>query len=83
MKHCGRAVEQHLKALRAGKTSLMISPRHEEARKVASVVRERLKAEGALGIENYPVSVLRRMDPGPDQALSGIGCNRALRSFSI
>jgi hypothetical protein len=33
-----RAVEQHLKALRAGKTSLMISPRHEEARKVASVV---------------------------------------------
>ena len=57
-----RAVEQHLKALRAGKTSLMISPRHEEARKVASVVRQRLKAEGAIGRENYPVSVLRRMD---------------------
>ena len=33
-----RAVEQHLKALRAGKTSLMISPRHEEARKVASAL---------------------------------------------
>ena len=61
-----RAVEQHLKALRAGKTSLMISPRHEEARKVASVVRERLKAEGAIGLENYPVSVLRRMDLGPE-----------------
>jgi hypothetical protein len=44
-----RAVEQHLKALRAGKTSLMIFPRHKEARKVASVVRERLKAEGAIG----------------------------------
>jgi hypothetical protein len=29
-----RAVEQHLEALRVGKTSLMISPRHEEARKV-------------------------------------------------
>jgi AAA domain len=61
-----RAVEQHLKTLRAGKTSLMISPRHEEARKVASVVRERLKAEGAIGLENYPVSVLRRLDLGPE-----------------
>jgi len=61
-----RAVEQHLKALRAGKTSLMISPRHEEARKVASVVRGRLKAEGAIGLENYAVSVLRRMDLGPE-----------------
>ena len=27
-----RAVEQHLKALRSGKTSLMISPRHEGVR---------------------------------------------------
>jgi hypothetical protein len=34
-----RAVEQHLEARRAGRTSLMISPRHEEARKVAAVVR--------------------------------------------
>jgi hypothetical protein len=61
-----RAVAQHLKALRAGKTSLMISPCHKEARKVASVVRERLKAEGAIGLENCPVTVLRRMDLGPE-----------------
>jgi hypothetical protein len=60
-----RAVEQHLKALRDGKTSLMISPRHEEARKIASIVRERLKAEGAIGLENYSVSILRRMDLEP------------------
>src|SRR5262249_21338700 len=33
-----RAVEQHLEALRASKTSLMIAPRHDEARKVAAVV---------------------------------------------
>lgn len=52
--------------LLAGKTSLMISPRHEEARKMASAVRERLKAEGAIGFENHPVSVLRRMDLGPE-----------------
>jgi hypothetical protein len=44
-----RAEEQHLEALRAGKTSLMISPLHEEARKVAAVVRQKLKAEGAIG----------------------------------
>jgi ATP-dependent exoDNAse (exonuclease V) alpha subunit len=59
-----RAVEQHIKALRAGKTSLMISPRHEEARKVAAVVRQQLKAEGAIGEEDHAVSVLRRLDLG-------------------
>ena len=61
-----KAVEQHLKALRAGKTSLMICPRHEQARKVAAVVRERLKAEGAIGAEDYAVIVLRRMDLGSE-----------------
>jgi AAA domain len=61
-----RAVEQHLEALRAGKTSLMISPRHGEARKVAAVVRQQLKAEGAIGAEDHEVTVLRRMDLGPE-----------------
>src|SRR3984893_12123659 len=60
------AVEQHLVALRGGKTSLMISPRHDEARKVAAVVRQQLKAEGAIGAEDYAVTVLRRMDLGPE-----------------
>ena len=44
----------------------MITPRHDEARKVAAVVRHQLKAEGAIGRENYPVTVLRRMDLGPE-----------------
>jgi ATP-dependent exoDNAse (exonuclease V) alpha subunit len=61
-----RAVEQHLEALRTGKTSLMISPRHDEARKVAAVVRHQLKAEGAIGAEDHEVTVLRRMDLGPE-----------------
>jgi hypothetical protein len=61
-----RAVEQHLEARRADKTSLMISPRHEEARKVAAVVRQQLKAEGAIGAEDHAVTVLRRMDLGPE-----------------
>jgi conjugative relaxase-like TrwC/TraI family protein len=61
-----KAVEQHLEALRTGKSSLMISPRHDEARKVAAVVRQQLKAEGAMGRENYPVTVLRRMDLGSE-----------------
>jgi hypothetical protein len=61
-----RAVEQHLEAHRAGKTSLMISPRHEDARKVAALVRRKLKAEGAIGAEDHPVTVLRRMDLGSE-----------------
>src|SRR5260370_41472611 len=60
-----RAVEQHLEALRAGKTSLMISPRHEAARKVAAAVRQQLKAEGGIGAEDHAVTVLRRMDLRP------------------
>jgi hypothetical protein len=78
-----RAVEQHLKALRAGKTSLMISPRHEEARKVASVVRERLKTEGAIGLENYPVSILRRMDLGPDSCRDLLPAGQPIQSQSF
>jgi ATP-dependent exoDNAse (exonuclease V) alpha subunit len=61
-----RAVEQHLTALRAGKTSLMICPRHEEARKVAAIVRQQLKAKGAIGAEDHAITVLRRMDLGPE-----------------
>jgi hypothetical protein len=61
-----RAVEQHLEALRAGKTSLMISPRHEEARKVAAIVRHRLKAEGAIDAQDHAVTILRRIDLGPE-----------------
>src|SRR5271165_6084621 len=61
-----RAGEQHRGAFGGGKTSLMISPRHGEARKVAAVVRHRLKAEGAIGAEDHTVTVLRRMDLGPE-----------------
>ncbi len=59
-----RAVGQHLEALWAGKTALLIFPRHEEARKVAAVVRQQLKAEGAIGAKKNAVTVLRRMDLG-------------------
>jgi hypothetical protein len=44
----------------------MISPRHEEARKVAAVVRQQFKAEGAIGAEDHAVTVFRRMDLGPE-----------------
>jgi conjugative relaxase-like TrwC/TraI family protein len=61
-----RAVEQHLAGLRAGKTSLMICPRHEEARKVAAIVRQQLKAQGAIGAEEHALTFLRRMDLGTE-----------------
>jgi hypothetical protein len=44
----------------------MICPRHEEARKVAAIVREELKTEGAIGAADYVVTVLRRMDLGSE-----------------
>ena len=44
----------------------MISPRHEEARKVAAVLRQQLKAESVIGAEDYTVTVLRRMDLAPE-----------------
>ena len=61
-----RAVEQHLAGLRSGKSSLMICPRHEEARKVAAIVRQQLKTEGAIGATDHAVTVLRRMDLGSE-----------------
>ena len=60
-----RAVEQHLEALRQGKTSLLISLRHEETRKVAALARQKLKSEGTIGAEDHAVTVLRRMDLEP------------------
>jgi hypothetical protein len=44
----------------------MICPRHEEARKVAAIVRQQLKTEGAIDAEDHAVTVLRRMDLGPE-----------------
>ena len=61
-----RAVEQHLAGLRGGKSSLMICPRHDEARKVAAIVRQQLKTEGVIDTADHAVTVLRRMDLGPE-----------------
>ena len=57
-----RAVEQHLEALRIGKTSLMISPRHDEARKVAAIVRPRGNSSGGgNGTLGGPLSIRRSL----------------------
>ena len=45
----------------------MICPRHEEARKVAAIVRQRLKAQGAIGEEDHGVKVLRRLELGREE----------------
>ena len=45
----------------------MICPRHEEARKVAAIVRQQLKAEGAIGAEDHAVNVLRRLELGREE----------------
>jgi len=45
----------------------VICPRHEEARKVAAIVRQQLKAEGAIGAEDHAVNVLRRLELGREE----------------
>ena len=45
----------------------MICPRHEEARKLAAIVRQQLKAEGAIGAEDHAVNVLRRLELGREE----------------
>jgi AAA domain len=72
-----RAVEQHLAGLRGGKSSLMICPRHEEARKVAAVVRQQLKAEGAIGGQDHAVTVLRRRILAPNRTATSYTMRRA------
>ena len=42
----------------------MISPRHEEARKIAAIVRRQLKAKGEIDVEDHLVKVLCRLDLG-------------------
>ena len=64
VKHFGKEQSSSTsKALRSGKTSLMISPRHEEARKVAAIVRRQLKAQGAMA-KRSARKVLRRLELG-------------------
>lgn len=57
-----QAVEAHLEAIRAGKTSILGSPLHVEAREVARIVSDRLLAEGLIGAEAHPVTRLDRID---------------------
>jgi conjugative relaxase-like TrwC/TraI family protein len=43
--------EKHLDAIRLGKTSMIVSPTHAEARIAANAVRQELKAAGLIGTE--------------------------------
>jgi ATP-dependent exoDNAse (exonuclease V) alpha subunit len=57
-----QAVEAHLEAIRAGKTSILGSPLHAEAREVARIVSDRLLEEGLIGAQSHPVTRLDRID---------------------
>jgi len=47
-------------------TARMNTSRQEDGGKVAAVVRQQLKAQGAIGSEDHAVTVLRRMDIGSE-----------------
>jgi conjugative relaxase-like TrwC/TraI family protein len=51
--------KKHLDAVRSGKTSMIVSPTHAEARVVASGVRREMKAAGFIGAEE---SVFDRLE---------------------
>jgi conjugative relaxase-like TrwC/TraI family protein len=57
-----QAVETHLDAVRVGHLAILASPIHSEARQVASIVRDTLKAEGKIGAEDHALRRLTRID---------------------
>jgi hypothetical protein len=54
--------QAHLAAIREGKSSLIVSPTHGEARAVAGVVRQAMRAEGLLTGEDQTVTRLQRLN---------------------
>ena len=57
-----QAVDAHLEAVRTGHTAILASPIHSEARQVASIVRDTLKAEGKIEGEDHTIKRLTRLD---------------------
>ena len=56
-----QAVEQHLKARRAGETSILACPIHAEAREITKVVREAERAEGLIAQESHRVTRIKKL----------------------
>ena len=54
-----KLAEKHLNAVQLGKTSMIVSPSHAEARFAASAVRQELRAAGLIGPEE---SVFERLE---------------------
>jgi len=52
--------QTHLAAIQEGKSSLIVSPTHSEARAVAGVVRQAMRSEGLLTGEDQTVTRLQR-----------------------
>src|SRR4030081_2657624 len=60
MSACTRSSQTHLAAIKEGKSSLIVSPTHQDARAVAAVVRQAMRAEGLLTGEDRTVKRLQR-----------------------
>jgi conjugative relaxase-like TrwC/TraI family protein len=54
--------QTHLAAIKEGKSSLIVSPTHHDARAVADVVRQAMRAEGLLTGEDQTVTRLQRLN---------------------
>jgi len=54
--------QTHLAAIKEGKSSLIVSPTHQDARAVAGVVRQAMRAEGLLTGDDQIVTRLQRLN---------------------
>jgi conjugative relaxase-like TrwC/TraI family protein len=66
---------QHITAVREGKSSLIVAPTHAECRAISEVVRDRQKKEGALGGEEHAINRLEKVNLTESQRRDAINYN--------
>jgi conjugative relaxase-like TrwC/TraI family protein len=66
---------QHMVAVREGKSSLIVAPTHAECRAISEVVRDRQKKEGFLSGEEYVVKRLEKLNWTESQRRDAINYN--------
>jgi hypothetical protein len=55
-------VEKHIEAIKEKKMSLIVAPTHGECRQIAQTVRQAMKSEGLLSLEEQTFLRLERLN---------------------
>lgn len=59
---CARLAERYLAATEQGKSSLVVAPTHAEGRAVTAEIRDRLRAQGRLSLQEQTLTQLRSLN---------------------